>query len=161
MSAASDLCIRLVKGRRVWDSRGRPTVEVEVHLADGAVGRAIAPAGASRGRYEAIDLRDGGEAFGGLGVGRALAGIADEIAPALAGLRADDQAEIDRKLIDLDGNSEQGAARRKLYDGRFHGNRTRRCGVFQDAALALPFARRHGPYADAACSSFWRGRACR
>ena len=108
MSAASDLCIRLVKGRRVWDSRGRPTVEVEVHLADGAVGRAIAPAGASRGRYEAIDLRDGGEAFGGLGVARALAGIADEIAPALAGLRADDQAEIDRKLIDLDGTGNKG-----------------------------------------------------
>ncbi len=103
MSVASDPRIRQVKGRRVWDSRGRPTVEAEVHLADGSVGRAIAPAGASRGRYEAIDLRDGGSAFGGYGVARALAGIADEIAPALAGLRADNQAEIDRTLIELDG----------------------------------------------------------
>ncbi len=55
-----------VLGRRVWDSRGRPTVEAEVHLAGGAVGRAIAPAGASTGSGEAVDLRDGGEAFGGL-----------------------------------------------------------------------------------------------
>jgi enolase len=108
MSAASDPRIRLVKGRRVWDSRGRPTVEAEAHLADGSVGRAIAPAGASRGRYEAVDLRDGGDAFGGFGVARALAGIADEIAPALAGLRADNQAKIDRTLIELDGTTNKG-----------------------------------------------------
>ncbi len=94
-----------VRGRRVWDSRGRPTIEAEVHLADGAIGRAIAPAGASRGSHEAIDLRDGGDAFGGLGVNRALAGIADDIAPALTGLNASDQAAVDQALIALDGTA--------------------------------------------------------
>jgi len=61
-----------VKGRRVWDSRGRPTVEAEVHLAGGAMGRAIAPAGASTGSAEALDKRDGGPAFGGFGVEGAI-----------------------------------------------------------------------------------------
>ena len=78
--------------RRVWDSRGRPTIEAEVLLADGSRGRAIAPAGASRGSHEALELRDGGEAFGGLGVDKALAVIRDVIRPALLGSRADEQA---------------------------------------------------------------------
>ena len=69
--------IAKVLARRVWDSRGRPTVEAEVHLASGAMGRAIAPAGASRGTREAIDLRDGGERLGGLDVMRAV----DELSP--------------------------------------------------------------------------------
>ncbi len=64
-----------VTGRRVWDSRGRPTVEVEVHLAGGARGRAIAPAGASRGTHEAVDLRDGGARLGGLDVAGAVANV--------------------------------------------------------------------------------------
>ena len=64
-----------VLGRRVWDSRGRPTVEAELHLAGGAVGRAIAPAGASTGSGEAVDLRDGGERFGGQDVTRAVANV--------------------------------------------------------------------------------------
>ncbi|MDR3513008.1 MAG: phosphopyruvate hydratase [Caulobacteraceae bacterium] len=92
-----------VSGRQVWDSRGRPTVEAEVALAGGAVGRAIAPAGASRGSHEAIDLRDGGDRFGGLGVERALAGVDGEIADALRGCDALDQAEADRRLCALDG----------------------------------------------------------
>ena len=108
MSAASDPRIRLVKGRRVWDLRGRPTVEAEVHLADGACRSRNCSGGRLPRRHEAIDLRDGGNAFGGLGVARALAGIADEISPALSGLRADNQAEIDRKLIDLDGTTNKG-----------------------------------------------------
>ncbi|HEX2112879.1 MAG TPA: phosphopyruvate hydratase [Alphaproteobacteria bacterium] len=90
-------------GRRVWDSRGRPTVEAEVTLASGAMGRAIAPAGASTGSGEAADLRDGGSAFGGYDVRRAVAGINGEIAAALRGRDAADQAEIDRSLIELDG----------------------------------------------------------
>ena len=65
--------IRAVFGRRVWDSRGRPTVEAEVHLEGGAMGRAIVPAGASKGTREALELRDGGETFGGLDVQRAVA----------------------------------------------------------------------------------------
>jgi enolase len=94
-----------VQGRRVWDSRGRPTVEAEVHLAGGAVGRAIAPAGASTGSGEALDLRDGGAALGGFDVGRALAGVAEVIAPGLHGLDAADQAAVDARLIALDGTA--------------------------------------------------------
>ena len=95
--------IAKVHGRRVWDSRGRPTVEVEVALAGGIVGRAIAPAGASTGSGEAVDLRDGGAAFGGLDVRRAVANVNEIIAPALAGRDAGAQAEIDGHLIALDG----------------------------------------------------------
>jgi enolase len=87
----------------VWDSRGRPTVEAEVRLACGALGRAIAPTGASRGSREAIDLRDGGAALGGMDVGRAVAGVNGEIAPRLAGRDATDQEAIDAELIALDG----------------------------------------------------------
>ncbi len=92
-----------ILARQLWDSRGRPTVEAEVRLANGAIGRAIAPAGASRGAHEAIDLRDGGVAFGGMGVARAVANVAAEIAPALTGMDARDQAAIDRALVTLDG----------------------------------------------------------
>ena len=95
--------IECVEGFRVWDSRGRPTVEAEVRLANGSKGRAIAPAGASRGSNEAIDLRDGGSVFGGLGVNRAVDNINDEVASALRGLDAADQAMIDAALLILDG----------------------------------------------------------
>ena len=95
--------ITAIHGRRVWDSRGRPTVEAEVALACGAVGRGIAPAGASTGSGEALDLRDGGEAFGGYDVRRAVAGIADEIEPTLLGMDAVEQAELDARLTALDG----------------------------------------------------------
>ncbi|PWE54866.1 phosphopyruvate hydratase [Metarhizobium album] len=95
--------IRSIHARRIWDSRGRPTVEAEVTLADGATGRGIAPAGASRGTREAIELRDGGDRLGGLDVSQALAGIRDEIAPALRGIDALKQEEVDERLIGLDG----------------------------------------------------------
>lgn len=91
-----------VKGRRVWDSRGRPTVETEIRLAGGATGRAIAPAGASRGTHEAIDLRDGGEDFAGYGVDRALNNVNGIIADLLRGMDASDQEAIDLAMIDLD-----------------------------------------------------------
>ena len=94
--------IASVTGRQLWDSRGRPTVEAEVVLESGAVGRAIAPAGASRGAHEAIDLRDGGTAFGGFGVNRAVAGIGSEIAGAIVGMDARDQAAVDAALCALD-----------------------------------------------------------
>ena len=99
----TDTAITRVHARRVWDSRGRPTVEVEVTLADGSTGRGIAPAGASRGSREAIDLRDGGPKLGGLDVMRAVANVNGEIARALAGQDARDQAAVDRILIALDG----------------------------------------------------------
>jgi len=95
--------IRTVHARRAWDSRGRPTVEAEVTLDDGAFGRAICPAGASKGTREALELRDGGAAFGGLDVQRAVANVEGEIASALRGIAADDQTTLDRILIDLDG----------------------------------------------------------
>jgi enolase len=99
----TDTAIARIHGRRVWDSRGRPTVEAEVVLADGSVGRAIAPAGASRGTREAIDLRDGGARLGGLGVRRAVANVEGPIATALIGMDALDQAAVDARLVDLDG----------------------------------------------------------
>jgi enolase len=99
--------IAAAKARRVWDSRGRPTVEVEVALAGGARGRAIAPAGASRGRHEAVDLRDGGARLGGMDVERALANVNGPIARALAGMDAGDQAGVDAALIVLDGTPDK------------------------------------------------------
>lgn len=91
-----------VKGRRVWDSRGRPTVETEVRLAGGAIGRAIAPAGASRGMHEAIDLRDGDEHFGGYGVEDALENVNGIISDRIRGMEATDQEAVDLAMIDLD-----------------------------------------------------------
>ncbi|MBL8771569.1 MAG: phosphopyruvate hydratase [Phenylobacterium sp.] len=100
--------ITAVRARQVWDSRGRPTVEAEVALAGGATGRACAPAGASRGAHEAHELRDGGARFGGLGVDRAVAGVNGEIAAALAGADAADQAALDARLEALDGTPNLG-----------------------------------------------------
>ncbi len=101
-----------VHARRVWDSRGRPTVEAELMLAGGAVGRAIAPAGASTGSGEALDLRDGGQSFGGLDVSRAVASVNGEISSHLLGMNGADQAGLDAALIALDatpGRSRLGA----------------------------------------------------
>ena len=102
-SSRADTAIESVRARRVWDSRGRPTVEAEIALMGGAVGRAIVPAGASKGSREAHELRDGGAAFGGLDVMRAVGHVEGEIARAVVGLRADDQATLDARLIELDG----------------------------------------------------------
>ncbi|MFO1037008.1 MAG: phosphopyruvate hydratase [Geminicoccaceae bacterium] len=99
--------IAAVRGRRVWDSRGRPTVEAEVELARGAVGRAIAPAGASTGSGEALDRRDGGTRLGGTDVLDAVAAVNDPIAKNLRGLDAADQAAVDSTLCELDGTPEK------------------------------------------------------
>jgi enolase len=103
----TDTTIIAVRGHRVWDSRGRPTVEAELRLAGGACGRAIAPAGASTGSGEAIELRDGGDKLGGRDVQRAVAAINGEIAAALIGQDATDQAAIDHGLIALDGTAQK------------------------------------------------------
>jgi enolase len=92
-----------VNAREVLDSRGNPTVEVEVELLSGARGRAIVPSGASTGAHEAVELRDGGDRFGGKGVQTAVANVEGEITDALLGLEALDQREIDRVLVELDG----------------------------------------------------------
>lgn len=99
----SDTCIERVKGRRVWDSRGRPTVEAEIRLMGGAIGRAIAPAGASTGSGEAMDKRDPD----GFDVTAAVEAVEGEIAAALAGLDAAEQTLLDRALIELDGTSDK------------------------------------------------------
>jgi enolase 1/2/3 len=99
----TDTAIAYVHARRVWDSRGRPTVEADVLLEGGAVGRAIAPAGASTGSGEALDLRDGGAAFGGYDVRKAVANINDVIARAVSGIDAANQEALDERLIELDG----------------------------------------------------------
>jgi enolase 1/2/3 len=95
--------IEKVHARQILDSRGNPTVEVELVLRSGAAGRAAVPSGASTGEFEATELRDGGDAFGGKGVTRAVANVAGEIADAVSGMDASDQAALDRALIDLDG----------------------------------------------------------
>jgi enolase len=95
--------IRSIRARRVWDSRGRPTVEAQITLPGGVTGRAIVPAGASTGTREALELRDGGPAFGGMDVQRAIGHVNGEIAAALAGADVRDQAALDQRLIDLDG----------------------------------------------------------
>jgi enolase len=97
--------IKSILARRVWDSRGRPTVEAEVVLNDGSLGRAIAPAGASKGTREALELRDGGDRFGGLDVMRAVGHVNGEISNALVGTKADNQTALDQALIDLDGTT--------------------------------------------------------
>jgi enolase len=95
--------IETVHARQILDSRGNPTVEVEVTLRSGAGGRAAVPSGASTGEFEATELRDGGTAYGGKGVTRAVANVNGEIAEAVHGVDATDQAGLDQLLIDLDG----------------------------------------------------------
>jgi len=95
--------INTVLARRIWDSRGRPTVEVDVTLANGVRGRGVAPAGASRGSREAVDLRDGGKALGGFGVQAAIGNVNGAIAARIRGMDAMDQVAVDEALIALDG----------------------------------------------------------
>jgi enolase len=95
--------IETVHARQILDSRGNPTIEVELLLRSGAAGRAAVPSGASTGEFEATELRDGGEAFGGKGVTKAVANVNGEIAEAVHGCDAIDQAGLDRRLIELDG----------------------------------------------------------
>jgi enolase len=99
--------IDAVHAREILDSRGNPTVEVEVLLDDGSEARAAVPSGASTGQFEAVELRDGGERFNGKGVEKAVLGVLDEIAPELLGYDADDQRLIDQALIDLDGTPDK------------------------------------------------------
>ena len=100
--------IEVVSGRQVLDSRGNPTVEVDVILDSGASGRAIVPSGASTGMFEAVELRDGGDAWGGKGVTTAVANVNGELAAAVQGMDAYDQRAVDRALCDADGTDDKG-----------------------------------------------------
>jgi enolase len=95
--------IEAVGAREILDSRGNPTVEVEVLLSDGTFARAAVPSGASTGAFEAVELRDGDQRYGGKGVLKAVEGVVQRIGPALEGLDADDQRLVDQAMIDLDG----------------------------------------------------------
>src|SRR5207253_7070367 len=98
-----------VHARQILDSRGNPTVEVELRLASGAVGRAAVPSGASTGVHEALELRDGDKrAWGGKGVSQAVRNVNTEIAAALEGLDAEDQRAVDTRLLELDGTQNKG-----------------------------------------------------
>ena len=100
--------IRTVKARQIMDSRGKPTLEAEVTLSDGSTGRAAVPSGASTGRHEATELRDGDTAkFMGQGVLKAVANVNNIIAPAITGMSAEEQEALDRKLIELDGTEDK------------------------------------------------------
>jgi enolase len=100
--------IEKVHARQILDSRGNPTVEVDVLLKSGAAGRAAVPSGASTGEFEAVELRDGGDAWAGKGVSRAVANVNGEIAEAVTGIDAADQTALDRAMIDLDGTPNKG-----------------------------------------------------
>src|SRR5262245_38072779 len=95
--------IATVVGREILDSRGNPTVEVDVVLENGTFGRAAVPSGASTGAHEAHELRDGGKRYGGKGVRRAVDAVNGEIRKALTGFDANDQRGLDRRTIELDG----------------------------------------------------------
>ena len=100
--------IKFVVGRQIIDSRGNPTVEVEVLLDSGASGRAMVPSGASTGQFEAVELRDGEEIWSGKGVKNAVSHVNNEIADSVLGLEAADQRVIDQTMIDLDGTDDKG-----------------------------------------------------
>ncbi len=99
--------IEQVGAREILDSRGNPTIEVEIALIDGTFARAAVPSGASTGEHEAVELRDGGERYGGKGVHKAVQAVLDEIGPAVIGLSADDQRLVDQALVDLDGTPDK------------------------------------------------------
>jgi len=133
----TDTRIERVHGREILDSRGNPTVEVDVVLADGSLGRAAVPSGASTGANEAVELRDGDtRRFGGKGVRRAVEAVDGEIAAALRGLDASEQSAIDRTLIDLDGTPNKGRLGANAILGASLG-----CAHAAAAAAGLPLYR--------------------
>src|SRR5689334_7811580 len=104
-----DLRIQAITSREVLDSRGNPTVEVDVTLVNGTLGRAIVPSGASTGEYEAVELRDSDKRrFGGKGVLKAIEHVKTDLAQALIGMDSSDQRAIDRAMIALDGTETKG-----------------------------------------------------
>ena len=148
--------IESVHGRQVLDSRGNPTVEVEVVLDSGARGLAAVPSGASTGEYEAVELRDGGDEYGGKAVGKAVANVNGEIADALRGADPADQSALDRTMIELDGTPNKGRLGANAILGRLAGRGQGGRGRRRPAALrvlrrALRGHRRQGRRARRCC----------
>ena len=131
--------IEQVHARQILDSRGNPTVEVDVRLNSGAFGRAAVPSGASTGEHEAVELRDGGDRFAGKGVLRAVENVNSEIARAIAGRNAADQAGVDQLLIELDGTENKA-----------------RLGANAILAVSLGVARAAAAHAELPLWSYWR-----
>src|SRR3954464_8106919 len=108
-NSTHDTEIVAIRSRQILDSRGNPTVEADVHLAGGAMGRAIVPSGASTGEHEAVELRDGDkDRYLGKGVLNAVNNVINEIAPALEGMDAGLQLDIDTKMLDVNGTENKG-----------------------------------------------------
>src|SRR3979409_216190 len=137
--------ITKVRARQVIDSRGNPTVEADVILEGGALGRAAVPSGASTGEHEALELRDGDKSkYLGKGVLKAVANANNEIAKSVAGLDATDQRALDHKMISLDGTPTTAPPRRHRHPRRLHGRCPRCCHRTQAAAVQISFALFHG-----------------
>jgi enolase len=134
--------IKNIHGREILDSRGNPTVEVEVTLESGVVGRASVPSGASTGENEALELRDGDKKrFGGKGVLKAVEHVNKIIAPALVGISALEQRTIDHKMLQLDGTKTKSKLGANAIIGRIFGSCTCSSKLSKNAALSL--FRRH------------------
>ena len=132
-----------IHAREVIDSRGNPTVEAEVTLADGSFGRAIVPSGASTGEHEAVELRDGDEErYSGKGVLKAVENVNGEIAEALANMDASDQRALDQKMIELDGTENKGRLGANAILAVSMAAAARRQQLLWSAALSLSGRRR-------------------
>jgi enolase len=108
MAKSAKATIKTIVAREILDSRGNPTIEAQVALSDGAIGVAAVPSGASTGKHEAVELRDGDKCrYSGLGVLKAVSNVNNKIAPALTGMIASEQEKIDRKLLELDGTADK------------------------------------------------------
>ena len=131
-----------IVAREILDSRGNPTVEVDVTLEDGSMGRAAVPSGASTGAHEAVELRDGDKSrYGGKGVTKAVESVNRDIFDAISGLEAEDQVKIDETMIALDGTPNKSQARRQRDPRRFA--RRRQGGGRGLGPAALPLCRRN------------------
>ena len=151
-----------VYGREVLDSRGNPTVEVEVVLEDGSFGRAMVPSGASTGAFEACELRDGDKGrYLGKGVSQAVEHVNNECADAVVGLDAFDQRAVDAALIAADGTPNKTKLGAQRHSGRVAGRRPRRCRVGRPVAVSVPGRRQRPPAAHAHDEHPQRRRACR
>lgn len=151
-----------VYGREVLDSRGNPTVEVEVTLDDGSFARAIVPSGASTGAFEAVELRDGDkDRYLGKGVQKAVAHVNEEIAEAIIGMDARDQRAIDAEMIDVDGTPNKGNLGANAVLGASLACATCRCPVERTAAVSLRWRCKRPCAADAHDEHSQRRRACR
>ena len=142
--------ISKVHAREILDSRGNPTIEVDVHLSDGSFGRAAVPSGASTGEHEAVELRDGDlKRYGGKGVLTAIVNVNREIEPEVTGMDAGDQAGLDRKLIALDDTPNKEKPRRQRHSRRIAGEREGGRCVGEAAAVEVPRRADRAPYAGA------------